>query len=152
MAETPDSQKSRYPLMAYNYRVSIGEETIGFSEVSGLQREYETLTYRHGLSYQEGEVLVRYWVDKFAPITLKRGTLRGASKLYSWLEDSSGGSKPPERSLTISLCDEAGSPVVNWFVARAIPVKFEASSFDASSNEVFIETLEIMARGVELKA
>ncbi len=146
MAESPNDQKSRYPLMAYNFKVSIQGSTMGFSEVSGLKREYETVTYRHGLSFVEGEVLVRFRVDKYETITLKRGTLRGGNALYDWLEAGD------ERSVTVSLCDEGGSPVVSWFIAKAVPIKLDASSFSATSTEVFIETLELMARGVKLEA
>ena len=53
MAESKSDQA--YPLAAYNYRVTVAGTTMSFSEVSGLAVEYEKVTYRHGLSFREGE-------------------------------------------------------------------------------------------------
>jgi hypothetical protein len=43
------------PLAGYNFRVSIGGQSLGFTRVSGLQRAHKTVTYRHGRSFLEGE-------------------------------------------------------------------------------------------------
>lgn len=137
----------RYPLMAYNFRVTVADKTMSFSEVSGLVRQHETLTYRHGLSAWEGERVAKYYYDKHAPITLKRGTFVNESVfLYAWLEAKQ------ETSMTISLCNERGLPIVHWKVAKAIPVKLSAPAFDASASQVSIETLEVMAAGITLGA
>ena len=143
----PENRPMRYPLMAYNFRVTIGGHTMGFSEVSGLQRAYETVTYRHGLSAWEGESIVSYQVDAYQTITLKRGTLAlGDTFLYQWLDSQE------VETMTISLCDANASAVVTWHVAQAIPVKLSAPTFSADSNDVSIDTLEVMASGITLKA
>ena len=50
--------------------------------------------------------------------------------------------------MEISLCDEAGVPLVSWRVGRAIPVKLEAPEFAAKAEEPAIESLEVMVAGV----
>ncbi|MCG8421904.1 MAG: phage tail protein [Proteobacteria bacterium] len=145
MAQSKEYQRSHYPLMVYNFRVTVGGTTMGFSEVSGLNREYETVTYKHGFSYWEGEEITKYRYDKYVSVTLKRGTVKGVSDLYDWLEGKD------KRVVEVNLCDEQGTPIVRWHIAKAIPIKLEAPTFDANSNDVSIETLELMAAGISLK-
>jgi phage tail-like protein len=145
MAETKDFQKSNYPLPVYNFRVTIDGTPMSFSQVSGITREYETVTYRHGFSFWEGEDITAYYFKKYAPITFKKGTIKGVSILYEWLLEEKV--KPME----VSLCDESGHPVVSWQIAKAIPVKLDAPTFDASNNEVSIESLEVMAADISIE-
>ncbi|MFC1603760.1 phage tail protein [Planctomycetota bacterium] len=145
MAETKDFQKSSYPLPAYNFRVTINGTPMSFSQVSGISREHETVTYRHGFSFWEGEDITAYYFKKYAPITFKKGTIKGVSFLYEWLREEK------IRPMEVSLCDESGKPVVSWRIAKAIPVKLEAPTFDASTKEVSIESLEVMAAGISIE-
>lgn len=147
MAKSDEDTLFRYPLMAYNFRVIVGESIMSFSEVSGLQRAYETVTYRHGLGFWEGEQIAKYRLDTYQPLTLKKGTMAlGDTALYRWLEQRM---KVP---MMISLCDEEASPVVTWRVAKVIPVKLSAPSFTAESNDISIDTLELMAAGITIEA
>lgn len=145
MAETKKDQKSNYPLPAYNFRVTIDGTPISFSDVSGLNMEYETITYRHGFSYWEGESIDKFYFDKYIPITLKKGIVQGIDFLYQWLKDKE------VRNLEVSLCSEQGQPVISWKIAKALPVKLEAPSFNADTNEVAIESLEVMAAGISIE-
>lgn len=145
MAESAADQRTRYPLAAYNFRVTVGDTTMGFTEVSGLTREYETLTYSHGLSYWEGESITRYRFDKYAEVSLKKGMIAGATQLYEWLESGES------RNMSVSLCDERGAPVVTWQIQKAVMVKLEAPSMQANSNEAAIESLTLMASGISVE-
>lgn len=139
------SQVVRYPLAAYNFLVTVGPTAMRFSEVSGLRREYEHVTYRHGFTFLEGEDIVKYRIDRYVPITMKRGVIRGSHDLHAWLEDHTA------RTLAVTLLDEQGLPVLSWRVAKALAVKLEAPGFDAATNEVAIETLEVMAAGISVQ-
>ena len=144
MAETRQQQRSSYPLAAYNFRVNVDGTTMRFAKVSGLQREYQTLSYRHGLSFVEGEQIAKYYVDKYASVTLEQGTVIGSKFLHEWLE------RKTKVAVEVSLCDSEGTPVVAWRIAKALPVKLSASAFDAKTNEVAIDTLEIKAAGISI--
>jgi phage tail-like protein len=142
--------KTTYPLPSYNYRVTVlkdGESlVIGFSEVSGLQVEYEPVSYFHGLSFKLGGKIIPGKRQQLR-ITLKRGIVKGNDFLQSWI---SGVYTDPffataKRDILIDLCDETGTAVVRWTVTGALPVKLEASNFAADSNDVAIETLELVA-------
>ena len=86
MSESAASQRAIYPLAAYNFRVTVGDVAMSFTEVSGLVREYQTLTYKHGLSFWEGETIAKFRLDKYVPLTLKKGVVAGVTQLYEWLE------------------------------------------------------------------
>jgi len=145
MAETAASQRSKYPLAAYNFRVTVGDATMGFSEVSGLVREYQTLVYKHGLSYWEGEEITKFRYDKYVQVTLKKGVVAGATTLAEWLESLD------KKSLSVSLCDETGAAVVTWQIKKALLVKLEAPSLQASGNDAAVESLTLMASGITVE-
>lgn len=145
MAESAAAQRARYPIASYNFRVTVGETTLGFTEVSGLVREYQTLPYRHGLSFWEGEDLVKFRHEKYVQITLKKGVVAGATTLYQWLDSVD------RKPLSVSLCDEQGNAVVTWQIKKALIVKLEAPALQASSNESAIETLTLMVTGISVE-
>lgn len=145
MAQTPEQQRYLHPLPVYNFRVDVAGISIRCAKVTGLQREYRTLTYRHGLSFREGEQIAKYFVDQYTPLTLEQGTVIGSRFLHEWLETTQ------ERLLAIHLCDESGSPAVTWRVRKALPVRLVAPEFDAKSNDVVIDTLELMAAGISIE-
>lgn len=144
MAESVAQQRLSFPLAVYNFRVSVDGVAMRFSRVSGLARQYRTLTHRHGLSFTEGEQIVRYRIDAWAPVTLEQGTVQGSRSLLDWLQ---AGDK---RAMDIALCDAAGLPALTWRVAHAVPVKLSAPGFDARSSEASIDTLEVQASGITL--
>ncbi len=151
MTDTPNTptapaplETAAYPLMAYNYRVDVAGVTMAFSEVSGLKRHFDHVTYRHGFSYVQGEQISKYYIDKYEAVTMKRGTVKGLTGLVSWLESDS------PKAVEIRLCDEQGAAAVTWKIAKALPVKLDAPTFDASTNEVAIVSLELMAAGITI--
>lgn len=135
------------PLPAYSFRATIDGESVGFSEVTGLSIERETVTYVHGLSHWEGETLITYPSGKHRQISLKRGVVAGDGRFYDWLIGASAESRP----MDVSLYDEAGAPRVTWRIKAAIPIKLTGPSFDARSNEVAIDALDVMVSGVTVE-
>jgi phage tail-like protein len=145
MAESAAEQRKRYPLAAYNFRVTIGDATMSFTEVSGLVREHQTLTYKHGLSFWEGESITKFRHDKYVPITMKKGVVAGASQLYAWLESVD------KKNIGVSLCDEQGNAVVTWQIKEAFITKLEAPALQANGNEAAIETVTLMVSGISVE-
>ncbi|MEM0938997.1 MAG: phage tail protein [Bacteroidota bacterium] len=134
----------RYPLPAYNYQVIIeGSETMSFSDVSGLEIDHEHVLYRHGFSWVTGDHLIRAQ-RKPINVTLKRGVVRKRSYLYDWIRSGD------KKDIKIELCDEIGLAVVSWDVSRALPFKLDAPSFSASTNDVAIESLDLIAHDLRI--
>jgi len=146
MAHSAEMQRTRYPLAAYNFLVKVAETSMSFTEVSGIAVNYDHVTYRHGLSFQEGEQIQTLYFDKFVPITCKRGTILGKNPLFlhDWLKQRD------LRSMEISLCDEKGAPVISWKIAAAVPVSLKAPAFSAATNEAAIDTVDLQVRGVSV--
>ena len=155
MAEDKAHIKSYYPLPAYNYRVTIlqdgDSQVLSFAEVSGLSVEYEPVTYAHGFSFLMGAKIIP---GKRQPIrlTMKRGIVQGRNDLQHWIDKTYADPfySGAKRDILIDLCDEAGEPVIRWKVQGALPVKLEAPTFDANSNEVAIESMEFVAHGLQV--
>ena len=155
MALEKSDIKSTYPLPSYNYRVTILHETeavvISFTEVSGLSLDYEPITYKHGLSFLTGVQIIPGMPQPIR-VTLKKGLVQGQDFLHRWIDSTYSMSLLPStpRDILIDLCDEAGQAVVRWTVQGALPVKLTVPTFDANSNDVAIETLELVAHGLQI--
>ena len=151
MATNKDQIKSSYPLPVYNYRVTIDQLTLGFSEVSGLSVEYEPVTYKHGFSFAMGAKIIP-GMRQPIKLTMKRGVVKGNDVLYGWLHGAYADPfKSAKRDILIDLCDETGTAIVRWKVQGALPTKIDAPTFDANSNEAAIETLEVVAHDLQVE-
>lgn len=149
MATTIDEIRNQYPIPVFYYQVTIdGEDAIAFSEVSGLSIEYETITYKDGLSWRYG---AKHMPGMGTPVnlTLQKGIVKADSYLFDWISTISLNTVE-KRDITISLLNENHEPTVSWLVKDAFPTKLDAPSFSATSNEVAIESLELMASGLSV--
>jgi phage tail-like protein len=154
MAQSKADIKASYPLPVYNYKVDIGQNTIAFSEVSGLNIGYETSTYKES-NTESGKVSPRVFRMPSQPttttLTLKKGLVPAKSQaaLYDWINSISI-NQVEKKDIVISLCDETGKAVVSWKVTNAFPTKLDVPTFDANSNDVAIESMELMADGLTI--
>lgn len=148
MAVSPQTIRTDYPLPVYNYRVEIEGETVAFSEVSGLSIGYEVTTYKESPTAGAAGPRTMHMPAQSTPptITLKKGLVRAKSlkALYRWIQTIEI-NLIEKRNIFVRLCDEKGAPVISWKVVNAFPTKLTAPTFDAKSNDVAIETLELKA-------
>lgn len=135
------------PLPANSFRVTVAEETIAFSEVSGLIIEREQTTYKHGLSALMGEILITYPSRKHQRITLKRGVFPRDSLFFTWLVTDDAEAKP----MTVAILDGTGAPAFVYKIERAVPVKLTGPTLSADSTSVAVEQLELMASGLSIE-
>jgi phage tail-like protein len=143
MATTAQDIANEYPIPVYRFVVSFGEESIPFSEVSGLDIGVDTITYKDGLGkiHMPGQ-------KTDVNITLKRGLVRQKSQFYDWISSISL-NLVDKKDITVSLTNETGTePLVTWKVMNAFPKKLTAPSINGSSNEASVESLELMADDV----
>jgi phage tail-like protein len=70
--------------------------------------------------------------------------------LYKWIS-STATNQVNKKDIFIRLCDEAGATVISWKVINAFPTKLDAPSFDAKSNDVAVESMELQADLVEIE-
>lgn len=154
MATTAATIKQNYPLPVYNYRVTIGDQSLGFSEVSGLQIVYETITYRQSQTAEKIGPNVMHMPGRGTPaeLTLKRGFIQvnQIEYLYNWMTTIQL-NQTDKRDIQIDLCDEKGKAVVRWKVIDCFPVTLDAPTFEANGEDVAIESLTIMASDVQFE-
>ena len=151
MATTVEEIKNNYPLPAFHYRVEIdGMDPVAFAEISGLSIARETITYKDGLSCIQGAKRMPGLATDLK-FTMKKGIIKADSQLYDWI-NSTRLTTVEKKNVTISLMDEKGEvPVVTWKVTNAFPVKLDAPSFNAKTNDVAIESLELMADDLKIE-
>ena len=56
--------------------------------------------------------------------------------------------KAPRKTATITLMDDEMQEVASWQLEKAWPTKYSAPDFNATSNEVAIESLELVCEGI----
>lgn len=155
MAVPASEIRQTYPLPVYNFRVEIGGEAIGFAEVSGLSMGFEITTYKESATAggSPGPRTFHMPSQPTSPtITLKKGVVRGGSvnTLYKWFA-ATALNQTEKRDVFVRLCDEAGAPVISWRIANAFPSKLDAPTFDAKSNDIAIESMELRADRVTVE-
>lgn len=138
-----------YPLPKFHFEVDWGGTRIGFTEVTGLDKQAEVIEYREGSSRLFSKIKMP-GLQKYSNITLKRGTFQGQTDFYDWLKTVDKLGNADRRDITIKLLNEKHEPVFTWKALQAFPTKVQASDLKADGNEVAIETLEIAHEGLSL--
>ena len=135
-----------------NYRFLLEFDGIiqaGFSEATGLNITSDPIEYREG--DEPPSVRKLPGLIKHGNITLKSG-ISHSEALFTWRKQVEDGKiQQARKNVVVVLVDEKGAPWAGWNFTAAWPVKMEAPSFNATGNEVAIETIEIAHEGFELR-
>ena len=138
-------EQCREPFPSYYFSVEIEGQTYPFKSVSGLKIETEVIEFREGGSdtthYLPGNT-------KYANIKLTRA-FTGDRSLYDWYLATKK-KQPVKVNGHITMFDNHGVRKAAWNFAAGFPVKWEGPDYDASKNEVAIETIEIAHEGLTL--
>lgn len=136
-----------YPFKKYNYTVMIdGKEVGGFSEVSAPDISSDPIEYREG-NFAVNTVGKQPGLIKYSNVTLKWG-MTTSKDLYNWMKEVEGGTIN-RKTVVISLKDDTQKKeLAKWTIISAWPTKYTAPDFNATSNEVAIESLELANEGV----
>jgi phage tail-like protein len=156
MAGAPPPNKTatrRDPLPVFCFFVQIPKLTADnghmfFKSVSGLRYETEIVPVRAGGVNDTTFNLVGG--TKWSPLVLKQGFTNG-SKLLEWRQGWLDGSAMTRLDGSIIQLDTAMNPMAQWDFKQGWPSKWEMAEFDASKNELAIETLEIAHNGLIYK-
>ena len=143
------------PLLPVNFKVAFhqvdaaGADTAEvalcggyFSEVSGLEATMEPKAIREGgRNYGEAQRVGRV---TFATVILKRG-MTTAPDLWTWFDlvAKQGKSAVRLRAEVIHLGPDRVERL-RWTLRNALPIKFKAAAYVASSSDVGVEELHIV--------
>jgi phage tail-like protein len=113
------------------FQVLIGDREVGFAEVGRLTSDTDFSVHPDRP------------VHRFAPVILRRA-LTTSTELYDWRRIIASG-KDDRRDVTIRQLSAPGGPVVNaWRLVRAWPSRWSGTAFDALSNGVAYEEIELI--------
>jgi phage tail-like protein len=143
----PEDRKD--PFRGYRFRLEIdGIERAGFRECSGLDTTQEPSEYREGDQkvFTAGKLAGPV---KHSRIVLTWGITDDHS-LWDWKKKfvDGKGDFSERKNGSIVLIDESGEEKVRWNFVHAWPSKWSGPNFNATANEVAIESLEIAHEGV----
>jgi len=133
------------PLATFNFAVEIeGLLVGGFTEVSGLESEVGVEEYREG--GVNGYAHKLPGPASHSNLVLRHG-LTSLSTLWNWYYATTQG-QIQRRNGTIMLLDARQLPVMWWNFRNGLPVRWTGPAFNATSDEVGAESLELAHEGL----
>ncbi|MBT9465012.1 phage tail protein [Hydrogenophaga sp.] len=141
------------PYGAFNYLVNFdgGEIFGGFSDVSGIGTEVTVAEYRNG-NDRENHVRKVAGIHKVSDVTLKRGILNSKT-LFDWISQTRTQGPAAQRNVTITLLDEAHTPVQTWVLRGVIPMKYTGPTLAGKGGgDVAMEEIALSAEALEITA
>jgi phage tail-like protein len=139
------------PYGAFNYVVNFdgGEAFGGFSDVSGIGTDVTIAEYRNG-NEKENHVRKVAGIHKVSDVTLKRGIVNSKS-LWDWIAASRTQGPAAQKSVAITLHDEAQQAVQTWVLRGVIPMKYTGPSLAGKGGgDVAMEEIVLSAEGMEI--
>lgn len=145
------------PYKAFKFRVYFGTSTTpvaAVSKVGGLKRSTDPIEYKEG---GNAIILKGPGRTKYDPITLERGVTHDID-FEEWanaaqkLEQGSPSTslKALRKEIRIDLLNEAGQPVLRYFVHRCWVSEYQAlPDLDAGGNTVALEHIKLENEGWE---
>lgn len=134
------------PFRNFNFLVEIdGITRAAFRECSGLDSSQDPIDYREG-----GDPLHTRKIpglNKYSNISLKRGITTDV-ELWEWRQKAATGNVE-RRNGSIILVNEKGEEKLRWNFREGWPTKWTGPTFNATANEVAIESLDIVHEGIE---
>jgi phage tail-like protein len=153
------SELLKYPLPVFRFDVKffvategsglIGKERLlcggAFSEVSGLEATMEAKAIKAG-GHNYGD-FQRAGRVNFSTVVLKRGVMLNRD-MWKWFSSVGTGGYAVRFDVKVTLNDFKGknekTAVMHWRMKNALPTKFRAADFNATSNQVGIEELHFV--------
>jgi len=123
-----------------------GITQAGFSDCFGLPSSTDAVGYREGFENAMDRKLPP-GERKYTNIALKWG-FTDSRGLYDWHRDIVNG-KIGRKDGSIVVLDMEGTEKVRWNFSHGWLVKLDGPDFNATDNQMAIETLEIAHEGIE---
>ena len=122
-----------------------GLDVGGFAEVSGFDTFIEPIEYSAG-DREAAPYLKMAGRIKYGNIILKYGMVEDRV-FYDWIVKSLT-SEAERKEVAVSLLDENQAEAASWKVINAWPIKYTVQDFNAASNEIAVEILELAHEGI----
>jgi phage tail-like protein len=126
-----------------HFLVRIGGNQTPVGEVSGIEVTVGVLDVQEGSDLATG--LRQPGQTSYSNLVLKRPLTKDAT-LWQWMQTTSQGVSNPV-DLMVVMLDTRENPVIEWLFRNAFPVRWTGPSFNARTNDLAVETLEIAHSG-----
>lgn len=137
------------PYPQFLFVVEIGTApAAGFMECSGLTTDTDIIDYREGIDPTHMRKL--RGLRKYTNVVLKKGHTKDIA-LWQWRQNIIADQPLERRNLAIILRDEQQRDVLRWNITNAWISKWETGALNAKTNDVAIETVELVHEGLELE-
>jgi phage tail-like protein len=147
------------PALSFQFSVELSQDPFGFlgfmipikgyfTEVSGLDVEWETVEYKstNFIGWPESNMVQMRPV--YRPITLKRG-ITNDEGFWLWHQLMFLGVKPLLSCyVTITMYDRFYKPLAEWSVESAWPSKITGPQIRSDSSDFAIEEMTLMHTGI----
>jgi phage tail-like protein len=132
------------PYASYLFKIEIdGLTQAHFRECSGLSSSVEIVENPEGGMGHVSKIPGRV---KFPNLVLKRG-LTDSTELYDWHNAALQGQVVRKNGSVIQV-DSTGQEKKRWNFVEGWPTKWDGPTFNASGNDLSVETLEIAHEGL----
>lgn len=134
-----------YPITGFHFLVVFEifpqvPNDFRFQDVTGLSVTVGLDTYSEG---GENRFVHRLpGRNTYSDLVLKRG-MTLVSGVTAWCLDSIENFNYQPTNMLISLLNEDHLPVSSWYIANAIPIKYEISAFNAEQSQIVIESMTL---------
>jgi phage tail-like protein len=146
----PGTRRDPFTTFCFSLQIDYKQIQRGqafFKSISGLKSESEVIPYHEGGLNNSTHQLIG--PVKWPNLVLKIGFTGPPFTLLDWREELLDESRPVTRVTgKIFQLDSAMKPICGWEFVGGWPCKWEGPDFDASKNELAIETLEIAHHGL----
>jgi phage tail-like protein len=135
------------PISVYKFAIEIQGVISGwFSECSGLSMSRDVFPQKEGgvndfIHQLPGR-------NKYNNITFKRGV--ADDEFWDWYQKGLYDGKVEYQNISIMLFNDDRSKIKRWDLERAYPIKWTGPDFKSDSNQVAIESMEIVHHGMTL--
>lgn len=136
------------PYMGFNFWVEWdGIVHAGFRECSGLTSTRNPVTYREGTDKNLAQRQIA-GLNSYGNISLRRG-ITDNQEMWNWYLSIQNG-ETRRFNLSINLVDHAGTAKMIWSLENCWPTNWNGPELNATSDEIAIESLELVHEGLSL--
>jgi phage tail-like protein len=139
---------SIWPLPKFYFRVIMDGQEMSFQEVSGLNAETQVIEYRDSNSPTFSTIKMP-GIAKFGNVTMKKGVFKSDKRFRDWYNTIKMNTIK-RVTVVIQLLDETGAPTITWTLQNAWPTKITGTDLKSNSNELAIETIELVHEGLTI--
>jgi len=141
------------PYPGHNFHLIVNGVTdegdavsCAFTEITGLETELHVIEYRNG--NEDHTVRKIPGLKSQTNLVCKKGST-GHHQFWDWIKSALDGDVQ-RRDGSVILRDENQQDVMKWKFSRAWPCKYTGPTFNATNNEIAMESVEFCFEAIAL--